>query len=545
MNSPSVGRRASRQCCVLCLVLVLTLGLPLTVPAVHAQDLDLDAAVSAFWAADSADAIDQAVEAILALEPDIEPLWTRVRAGAIYDANVPRGRQLLSRENAEGVEYRYAVHVPDDYDPTRRYPVRVYLHGGVNRPRRDEARFWRNEEAYARADSLVVFPESWRDSMWWQASQIEALGGMLGHLKQRYNVNENAVYLMGVSDGATGAFYHAFKASTPWAAFLSFNGHPVVLANPLTEATGQMYVTNLRNKPFFAINGGQDRLYPVASVVPFFQLFANAGVSIDFRPRPEAGHNMQWWAEESPNIDQFIETRPRRPLPDRLVWETESTERFNRAHWLVITELGAVAGETSFDDFNEISPPAPSVPIGFNTLGELATGAGIQLIDIIPGSLAEVAGVEAGDILVEMNGIMVATVDDLRTAVQAPRDGPGLPLTVRRDGASLVFTLMPPDAVEAPPGREAFPHPESSGRVQLVRNGNDISVVTRGVRRYTLLLSPEQFDFTQPFRVTTNDVLSFDGMVEPSTETLLRWAARDRDRAMLFGAALPIEVIAP
>ena len=43
-----------------------------------------------------------------------------------------------------------------------------------------------------------------------------------------------------------------------------------------------------------------------------------------------------------------------------------------------------------------------------------------------------------------------------------------------------------------------------------------ISVVTRGVGRYTLLLSPEQFDFAQPVRVTTNEVLSFEGMVEPS-----------------------------
>ena len=70
-------------------------------------------------------------------------------------------------------------------------------------------------------------------------------------------------------------------------------------------------------------------------------------------------------------------------------------------------------------------------------------------------------------------------------------------------------------------------------------------MVTRGVRRYTLLLSPEQFDFAQSFRVTTNGRVSFEGMVEPSPETLLRWAARDRDRTMLFGAQLDIEVEAP
>ena len=34
----------------------------------------------------------------------------------------------------------------------------------------------------------------------------------------------------------------------------------------------------------------------------------------------------------------------------------------------------------------------------------------------------------------------------------------------------------------------------------------------------------------------------FEGLVEPDIATLLRWAAIDQDRTMLFGAALEIEV---
>ena len=124
-------------------------------------------------------------------------------------------------------------------------------------------------------------------------------------------------------------------------------------------------------------------------------------------------------------------------------------------------------------------------------------------------------------------------------------DAPGLSVKVERDGQPLSFVLMPPDTTASPPPRQAFPHPVASGRVQLLRDGNEIAVVTRGVRRYKLLLSPEQFDFTTPFRVVTNDVESFAGVVEPSSQTLLRWAARDRDRTMLFGAELDIEVVAP
>ena len=527
------------------LVMTVTAVLSLAWLPPSASGQDLERAVQDFWAAGSPDEIDRTVDAVLALDPDIESLWPLVRAGAIYDTDVPRGRQLLNRENPDGVEYRYLAYVPEAYDPARRYPVRVYLHGGVSRPRRAEANWWRNQERYVRDDVIVVFPESWGDTMWWQASQVENLAGVLVDLKRTYNVDENAVHLLGVSDGATGAFYHAFKASTPWAGFLSFNGHPFVLANPSTAADGQMYVTNLRNKPFFVINGGQDRLYPVDAVVPFLRLIVDAGVYLEFRPKPEAGHNMQWWAEESPNIDEFIGAQQRRPLPDRLVWETESTDRFNRAHWVVIAELGNVEGETSFDNFNAIASPPPRAPIGFNMLSELDSGAGIQLVDIVAGSIAETAGVRAGDLLVEINGIAVTTVDDLRAAVQAPRDGPGMGVLVERDGEPLSFVLTPPDNSQAPPPRPAFPLPERSGRVQLLRDGNDIAVVTRGVRHYTLLLSPEQFDFTAPFRVTTNDVVSFEGVVEPSSATLLRWAARDRDRTMLFGAELPIEVVAP
>ena len=525
--------------------LVATAVVGLVCAPARAGAQDLAGAVEAFWAAAPGDDSDDAVEAILALDPGIEALWPLVRSGAVYDADAPRGRHVLSRQNGEGVEFRYELFVPESYDASRRYPVHVYLHGGVARPHREEARFWRNTGRHVRDDAIVVFPEAWDTTMWWQASQVENLGGIVNDLKRRYNVNENAVHLMGVSDGATGAFYHAFKAPTPWATFVSFNGHPVVLGNPSTLADGQMYVTNLRNKPIFAINGAKDRLYPVSSVVPFFQLFVDAGVFLQFTPKPEGEHNMDWWDEESPKVDAFVVAQNRRPLPDQLVWETESAEQFNRAHWLVITDLGRVAGDTEFDDFNEIVTAAPSAPIGFNMIGELDTGAGVQLVDIVAGSMAEAAGVEAGDVLVEMNGVSVGSVDDLRTAVQTPQDAPGFPVTVQRGGDRLSFRLMPVETGEASPPRQAFPQPDTSGRAQLLRNDNEIGVLTRGVRRYTLLLSPEQFDFSRPVRVTTNGVESFDGMVEPDPETLLRWANLDRDRTMLFGAELDIRVEAP
>ena len=58
---------------------------------------------------------------------------------------------------------------------------------------------------------------------------------------------------------------------------------------------------------------------------------------------------------------------------------------------------------------------------------------------------------------------------------------------------------------------------------------------------FTLLVSPDAFDLAQPVKVVANGRTVFDGRVEPSLATLLKWAARDNDRTMLFAAELHIK----
>jgi murein endopeptidase len=45
-------------------------------------------------------------------------------------------------------------------------------------------------------------------------------------------------------------------------------------------------------------------------------------------------------------------------------------------------------------------------------------------------------------------------------------------------------------------------------------------------------------DFSRPIVVTANGRVVSDRRVEPSLATLLKWAASDNDRTMLFGAEL-------
>lgn len=521
-------------------IALLAAGVIAAAPAPLAANETLDAAFARLWDAGSDAQAAGAVEAILTAGADAGEVRARLRAGRPY-APQPGGRQALSRRNGDGREHPYILHVPADYHPATPLPLRVYLHGGVMRPLPTGDDWWRGEDRWVRDDAIVVAPASWDGSLWWQRSQIENFAGLLTDLKRRYNIDENRVHMLGVSDGATGAYYHAFKAATPWAGFLAFIGHPAVLGHPRSEVDGELHVVNLRGKPLFIVNGARDQLYPAALIEPYVQLFADAGVRVEFRPQAEAGHDLSWWDAEAGRVESFIAATARHPLPDTLAWETESTREFNRFHWLVIDELGTVRGEALLEEHNQVSVPGPRAPLGFDAVAELPDGAGLRLAQVGSDSLAEQAGLAPGDVILDMGGVPVRSVEAARAVILEVQAGQQLPLTVERDGAPLQLTLRFP-ATQPGGSRIAFPRRQTSGRVELRRTANTVEASTRGVRRFTLLVSADQFDLSQPIRVVVNGTEAHDAVVAPDAATLLRWATVDWDRSLLVDAEIAVEV---
>jgi hypothetical protein len=263
---------------------------------------------------------------------------------------------------------------------------------------------------------------------------------VVNEVKQKYNVDESLIYLTGISDGGTGAYYIAMKDATLWSSVLPLNGSIAVLRSPQNGADGEMYGNNLANKPLYIVNGENDQLYPVWHVEPHIRWFAALGVDHDFRPQPGAGHNTNWWPTEREPFEKFVHAHPRDPHPAKLSWETERIDRFNRIHWLIITKLGKGASDAALPD------------------------------------------------------------------------------------------------------QAFFQHGVPSGRVDVTRKGNNFEAQARGVREFTLLLSPDVVDFSKPIAVVVNGKELFNGAVKKDVATLVRWAARDNDRTMLYAAELHIRV---
>jgi poly(3-hydroxybutyrate) depolymerase len=411
----------------------------------------LDTSLQAFWNATGVGDREDAARKIVASGVTFDDVAQRLKAGRPYGKQKTGRIELPLR--AGGLALDNVVEIPANYDPARAWPLRVSLHGGVGRqppgPGDPPARPLTNR--IASEGEIVLHPRAWFDSAWWTPTQLENLTKLIERVKHDYNIDESRVYVTGISDGGTGVYYLAMRHATPWAACIPLNGHPSVIANPDTGADGQLYAGNLVNCPLRIVNGGRDPLYPAASVAPIIEMFKRTGSTLQFQVYPDAGHDVSWWPQERARFEAFLAAHPRVAHPEKISWETERTDRYNRFRWLVIDRLGKRGSDVALADVNTFSP----VPIMERVL---------------------------------------------------------------------------------------FDREKPSGRVDAVRRGNDFDVRTRGVQTFTLLISPDVVDAAKPIRVTVNGKSVHDALVKKDVATLLKWAARDQDRTMLYGAELHINV---
>jgi hypothetical protein len=505
----------------------------------------IDTAFTALWNAPSPRDAAQAADRIVKLDVTFDDAYARLKRGRAYSAQAPRGVVHLSHHFDRG-DFEYTVDVPETYDPARAYQVRVQLHGGVMGRQDGTVRGAGSIGALAGVEQIYVLPVAWQDAPWWSDAQIENMRAVLDSVKRMYNVDENRVVLSGVSDGATANYYFAMRDTTPFASFLTLTGALAVLQNSSIDIDGELFLQNLVNKPFFMVNGGRDPLYPAALVEPYIDHLKRGGVEVLYHLQPDGVHNTSWWPQEKDAFETFVREHPRKPYPERLTWETDMTAGTNRAHWLVIDRLTAAspvnaanparpasAVDSPMPDLNDYSA-GPLPAFGVHVDGRIVTA-------VLSGSNADSFGLQRGDIVTGVNG--QAAPDDrplLEWLATFPTDARMTFAVLRRgDTVELPGFFIPGNA---PSTYQIFDHRRPSGRVDLDRQGNTIRATTRGVAEFTLLLSPDVIDFSKPVTVIADGRTVFNARVKKSLPILMKWAARDNDRTMLFGAEVDVRL---
>ncbi len=269
---------------------------------------------------------------------------------AISQLGFEKPKELGSLEFAtkcpDGFEHPYFMHVPPQYETGKRYPLVIWLHGGVNGAPAEAAssaiEMWQQALGDKWANEVMVLApaciaqDTTEDAFWWRDKGQRNVLHMLREVKQRFNVDDNKVFITGMSDGGSGAFGFAGRRPDSFAGYFPLVGHPLV---PASDGT-RMFWENFKGAKVYAVSGGKDRLYPAKMVAGLVKEANENGASIEHKIYEEAGHDLTFAPKEMPIIlEDKIAKWTRDIALKEIDWSTDSAAMGRRA-WLAITETG-------------------------------------------------------------------------------------------------------------------------------------------------------------------------------------------------------------
>ncbi len=185
--------------------------------------------------------------------------------------------------SVDGHERKYVVYVPSDYDPAKRYPLIVFLHGMGER---GDDGLLQSEVGIGRAIRLkadlypciVVMPQCPKDKLWVTATKhIETA---MQRTESEYRIDKKRVYLTGLSMGGFGSWFYGAQHPDQFAAVM-----PICGGGKTSDAA------QLAKLPIWAFHGGADHTVNPKASKEMVEAVKQAGGNIQYTEYPGVDHN--------------------------------------------------------------------------------------------------------------------------------------------------------------------------------------------------------------------------------------------------------------
>jgi predicted peptidase len=231
-------------------------------------------------------------------------------------ASTSRGRLqdrgFLFRELASGGRtYPYAIYVPRGYDPSRPWPLILFLHGsgesGTDGVRPiiqgiGSAILWGSE----RWPAIVIFPQKPTQDSEWEQHEA-AVMAILASVRRTYTIDDDRIYLTGLSQGGHGTWVLGARHRELWAALVSVCGYATPPSRPSRPDLPPAYVGTaadlapaIGDVPFWIFHGDADDVVPPEQAQAMAIALAALGHPPKLTIYPGVNHN-SWdraYAEE-------------------------------------------------------------------------------------------------------------------------------------------------------------------------------------------------------------------------------------------------------
>jgi len=270
---------------------------------------------------------DEKLAEIVNSGASIAQIQSVLKQGRVYKVK-PTGPWHAIPIEVGGGLYRYALYVPEGYDPQRAYPLLVCLHGagfsGSSYLRRWVPRL---KEQY-----LLACPSIDEGGQWWMRDAEAMVLSVVDDVIREYHVDPNRVYLSGMSNGAVGNYAIGAHRADRFAAIAPMAGCYPYGLYPLLQ--------NFRMTPIYLLHGTYDDIMPVTCSRDVFTELARLGVPSFYREHDRkhdapgvGGHFFP--DEELPDLLDWISRQTRNPLPKEitLLRDQDHLEQF---YWVRI-----------------------------------------------------------------------------------------------------------------------------------------------------------------------------------------------------------------
>jgi phospholipase/carboxylesterase len=210
------------------------------------------------------------------LAEDLSRLAVLETQAAGATANTGVMHRPATKEHGE-----YSLYVPENYDPNRRWPLIIALHGGHGRGD-DYLLTWLRP---AKSKGYLVLSPKSLDQTWslmQPGVDIRSILSIVEELLDEYAIDTSRLFATGLSDGGTFSFALGLSCPRLFAGIA-----PIAAAG---ELVALFNLEQSKTLPVFMVHGEKDFIFPVAMARRTHALLTESGFNVIYKELPDWGH---------------------------------------------------------------------------------------------------------------------------------------------------------------------------------------------------------------------------------------------------------------
>ena len=223
-------------------------------------------------------------------------------------------------QNGDTLPYRLLL--PENYNPKKKYPLVLFLHGRGESGNDNEAQLLHGASLFLKAENrknypaIVVFPQNAVKYYWSNVQTVADSNGkrsfyfvtggdpspsmrlviaLMDNLNRQYQIRQDKVYVMGLSMGGMGTFEIVDRMPGIFAA-----------AVPICGGANPGIAGNLKNTAWWVFHGGRDEVVSPEYSRRMVAAMKAKAVPVRFTVYPEAGHNSWDAAFAEPGLLKWL-----------------------------------------------------------------------------------------------------------------------------------------------------------------------------------------------------------------------------------------------